>query len=373
MKKYEKIAEWIRKEVEAGALSLGDKLPSENELMAQFQVSRQTVRTALLLLRKEGIVEGRRGSGSYITANVHRRTGKEIRIAVLLTCVDSYIFPALLRGMEAGLSREGCTLQISVTENAVEKERMLLKEFLRMSSIDGLIAEPVKSGLPNPNLGLYRELKSAGVPVLFVNSFYPEIDIPYVSLNDQKAGYIAARHLAECGHTRIGGIFKADDGQGRRRYAGYMQALMERDLKIRSQDVIWIDSNEMADMEGESEKFLKRLEHCTACVCYNDEIACKLELILKKGGVQVPQDISIVGIDNSNLAELSQTPLTSLDNPSEELGRAAAEKIAACVKHGIKMDTQEFDPRLVIRNSVRMKTGEERKEEHAGTIKARSL
>ena len=148
---------------------------------------------------------------------------------------------------------------------------------------------------------------------------------------------------------------------------------MERDLKIRSQDVIWIDSNEMADMEGESEKFLKRLEHCTACVCYNDEIACKLELILKKGGVQVPQDISIVGIDNSNLAELSQTPLTSLENPAEELGRAAAEKIAACVKHGVKMDTQEFDPRLVIRNSVRMKTGEERKEEHAGTIKERSL
>lgn len=97
--------------------------------------------------------------------------------------------------VEAGLSREGCTLQISVTENAVEKERMLLKEFLRTSSIDGLIAEPVKSGLPNPNLGLYRELKSAGVPVLFVNSFYPEIDIPYVSLNDQKAGYIAAGHF----------------------------------------------------------------------------------------------------------------------------------------------------------------------------------
>ena len=170
-------------------------------------------------------------------------------------------------GIGKNREREGCTLQISVTENAVEKERMLLKEFLRTSSIDGLIAEPVKSGLPNPNLGLYRELKSAGVPVLFVNSFYPEIDIPYVSLNDQKAGYIAARHLAE----------------------------------------------------------------------------------------------------------LSQTPLTSLENPAEKLGRAAAEKIAACVKHGVKMDTQEFDPRLVIRNSVRMKTGEERKEEHAGTIKERSL
>ena len=66
MKKYEKIAEWIRDEVDAGTLSLGDKLPPENELMAQFQVSRQTVRTALSLLRKEGIVEGRRAGPAAV-------------------------------------------------------------------------------------------------------------------------------------------------------------------------------------------------------------------------------------------------------------------------------------------------------------------
>lgn len=354
-KKYEEIAAWIRGEVEQGGLRQGDRLPPENEMTLRFHVSRQTVRRALETLKEEGIVEGRRGSGNYITTNMRRCSGSEIRIAVLLTCIDTYIFPALLRGIEDVLSQEGCTLQIAVTENAVEKERMLLKEFLRLSSVDGLIAEPVKSGLPNPNLGLYRELQEKGTPVLFVNSFYPEMDIPYVSLDDRRAGYIAANHLAECGHRRIGGIFKADDGQGRLRYAGYVQALMEKEIKVRSESVIWIDSNEIQDMGLESKKFLKRLADCTACVCYNDEIACKLVGIFRQAGMRVPQDISVVGIDNSSLAELSQIPLTSVQNPVEDLGRSAAEKIAACVKDGIRMKTQEFPPKLVIRNSVEIK------------------
>ena len=68
--------------------------------------------------------------------------------------------------------------------------------------MDGLIAEAVKSGLPNPNLDLYRELEKMGIPVLFVNSYYRDLDLPHVSLDDRKAGYLAARHLLECGHTK---------------------------------------------------------------------------------------------------------------------------------------------------------------------------
>ena len=79
------------------------------------------------------------------------------------------------------------------------------------------------------------------------------------------------------------------------------------------------------------------------------------------------------GIGKNREREGCTLQISVTENAVEKLGRAAAEKIAACVKHGVKMDTQEFDPRLVIRNSVRMKTGEERKEEHAGTIKERSL
>lgn len=353
-KKYERIVAWVQQEIESGALSRGDKLPSENDLMERFGVSRQTVRRAMEELTERNVVEGRRGSGTYVTANTRRLTGKEIRIAVMLTYVDTYIFPSIIKGIESVLSREGCILQIAMTDNAVEKERMLLREFIHTQSVNGIIAETVKSALPNPNMELYRELEKLGIPVLFVNNYYKELSIPHISMDDRRAGYLAARHLTECGHTRIGGIFKADDGQGHLRYAGYTDALMEQEIKIRGDQVIWIDSEELRTMEEESAKFVKRLKGCTACVCYNDETAYKLVNILSKAGRRVPEDISIVGIDNSGVAKFCPVPLTSVENPAEELGRTAAESIVGKILRNENMETQEFMPKLVMRSSVQV-------------------
>ena len=241
-----------------------------------------------------------------------------------------------------------------MTDNAVEKERMLLKEFIHTQSVDGIIAETVKSALPNPNMELYREIENMGIPVLFVNSYYKELDIPHISMDDRKAGYLAAKHLAECGHTRIGGIFKADDGQGHLRYAGYTDALMEQEIKIRGDQVIWIDSEELRTMGEESAKFLKRLKGCTACVCYNDETAYKIVEIFRKAGHRVPEDLSVVGIDNSGLAKLCPVPLTSVENPVEKLGRTAAERMTWKIFRNEEMETVEFEPQLIMRNSVQV-------------------
>lgn len=354
-KKYERIVSWVQTEIENGALSRGDKLPSENELMERFRVSRQTVRRAMEELTEKGVVEGRRGSGTYVTVNTRRyAAGKEIRIAVMLTYVDTYIFPSIIKGIESVLSSEGCTLQIAMTDNAVEKERMLLKEFIHTQSVDGIIAETVKSALPNPNMELYREIENMGIPVLFVNSYYKELDIPHISMDNRKAGYLAAKHLAECGHTRIGGIFKADDGQGHLRYAGYTDALMEQEIKIRGDQVIWIDSEELRTMGEESAKFLKRLKGCTACVCYNDETAYKIVEIFRKAGHRVPEDLSVVGIDNSGLAKFCPVPLTSVENPVEKLGRTAAERMTWKIFRNEEMETVEFEPQLIMRNSVQV-------------------
>ena len=353
-KKYEQIVDWVNTEIQDGTLVRGDRLPSENELMERFGVSRQTVRRALEELAENGLVEGRRGSGTYVTVNTRRHKDEEIRIAVMLTCVDTYIFPSIIKGIESALTPEGCTMQIVMTDNAVEKERMLLKEFIRTRSVDGIIAETVKSGLPNPNLKLYVELENLGIPVLFVNSFYKDLDIPHVSMDDRMAGYLAARHLVECGHRRIGGIFKSDDGQGHLRYAGYMEALMEKDIKVRGGKVVWIDTEEMKTMEEEGDRFLKRLKGCTACVCYNDETAYKLVRICQTAGKCVPEDISIVGIDNSALAQFCPVPLTSMENPAEELGKTAAEMMTGRILRNEKMESREFEPKLVMRSSVRV-------------------
>ena len=354
-KKYEEVIAWIRGELREGRLKQGDKLPSENALQARFGVSRQTIRKALSVLEEDQIVRSVQGSGTYIEIGKQKRQ-RSMRIAVMTTYVDIYIFPLIVKEIERVLADEGYFLQIAVSNNAIEKERMLLKEFIRERSIDGLIAETTKSGIPNPNLKLYKELERMGIPILFITSCYQELDIAHVSLNDRAAGRMVTQHLLDCGHINIAGIFKADDGQGHQRYAGYVDAMMDADIKVKGKQVVWIDSDEIAEMRDDCSRILKRIKGCTACVCYNDEVANKLVGICMDQGIRIPDDLSIVGIDNSDLSRFCEIPFTSADNPVQELGKIAAEMMVEKIQGIGDIETVELMPDLVMRNSVKVIT-----------------
>ena len=227
------------------------------------------------------------------------------------------------------MSRAGYGIQISITNNSVEKERFILKSILDKKRVDGIIAEPTKSGLPNPNLDLYRQIMEQGIPVIFINSYYPELKAPHVSLDDKMAGKMATKYLIQCGHREIAAIFKADDGQGHRRYAGYIEALMEADIRIEDKRIVWIDTEDVRNrnMREESSWILRRIQGCTACVCYNDEVASNLAATCLEQKIKVPDKMSIIGIDDSDLANYCEVPLASVKNPIRELAKKAAEEI----------------------------------------------
>lgn len=355
--KYEEIADCIMEEVKKGDLKPGEKIYSENELVTMYGVSRQTARHAVSVLEQRGIVRRKRGSGTFVTGEEMReadRPGRTMRIAIMTTYVDEYIFPSMLKVMEGRLSRAGYALQIAFTHNTVEKERMILKGFLKEGSVDGIIAEPTKSGLPNPNLEIYRDLGRKNIPVLFLNSSYPELDAVHVSLDDYLAGKMVTEHLLQCGHRKIAGIFKSDDGQGHKRYAGYMDALMAREIKVKGARIAWLDTCELKEMKEDAARYLRRISDCTACVCYNDEVASQLVGICKTEGIRIPEDLSIVGIDNSDLAGRCEIPLTSARNPVKELAGIAAAKILEMLEGTHKEESVELKPELVIRKSVRI-------------------
>lgn len=208
------------------------------------------------------------------------------------------------------------------------------------------------SALPNPNTAYYRQLQNAGIPILFFHSYYPQLPIPHVGMNDEQAGKMAAQYLISQGHTRIGGIFKADDGQGRGRYSGYVQALHEAGIGVKEELVTWIDSQELRDAFSMSPRILNRLSTCTACVCYNDEVAHVLTKICLEKGIRIPEDLSLVSIDNSELARLNYVPLTSVAHPMERLGEKAAEHILKLAENPSFDATYEFETQIEIRSSV---------------------
>lgn len=356
--KYEGIVRWIREQIEAEELQPGERIESEYQLCDRFGVSRQTVRHAIAVLEKEGMIEKRRGSGTYIKESgiIGVRRKKTMQIAVMTTFVQEYIFSGIIQEIENKMSSAGYGIQISITNNSVEKERFILKSILDKKRVDGIIAEPTKSGLPNPNLDLYRHIMEQGIPVIFINSYYPELKAPHVSLDDKMAGKMATEYLIQCGHREIAAIFKADDGQGHRRYAGYIEALMEADIRIKDERVVWIDTEDVRNrnMREESSWILRRIQGCTACVCYNDEVASSLAATCLEQKIKVPDKMSIIGIDDSDLANYCEVPLASVKNPIRELAKKAAEEILDLMQEKEVPDSVELKPEIINRSSVKI-------------------
>lgn len=352
MTKYQELIEHIHELISDGQLQPGQRMPSENELAASFGISRETVRKAVGILEEQGIVRRVKGSGTYISFDRRENLEKRNRIAVVTTYVDSYIFPKTIQGIESILFEQGYSVQIAFTNNTLDREKSVLEDIISRDDVAGVIVEGTKSGLPNPNIYLYRQLISRKVPILFINTFYPELDVPHVSLDDVAAAETAVNYLIAKGHRDIGAILKLDDGQGRLRYLGYLRAMERAGCQVTDSRMVWIDTDEAKQLAYCTERLLNRVEACTAIFCYNDQIAFQLIRILTERGIDVPGDVSVIGVDDSDFALHSEVSITSLPHPKEKLGAKAATQLLEMIG-GRKTDiTYEFDTRVVERDSV---------------------
>ena len=353
--KYKEVYNWVLDNINSGALKVGEKLPSENELSERFGLSRQTVRHAVDILEQQKLVLRVRGSGTYVGGNGKtERQERYMNIAVISTYVDSYIFPPVVRGIERVLSKRGYTTQIAFTGNRVSREQDILNNLIDKDIIDGLIVEPAKSALPNPNLHYYQELKERGIPILFFNSRYPELELPCVSMNDEQVGKKAVEYLIKNGHQNIGGVFKSDDGQGHLRYKGFLSGMLEAGIKVKDANVVWLDTEDFLDLDQWSDYLFHRLEGCTGVVYYNDEVAYVLSGLCEKRGIAIPDQLSIVSVDNSDLATLASVKLTSFPHPMEALGRKAAENMISMIENPYFDGNYLFDSDIIERDSVKV-------------------
>lgn len=351
--KYVQLFERLKGDILRGVYANGQKLAGENEMAEEWGMSRQTVRQALALLEQEGLIERRQGSGTFVRRAEPRRK-RSWQVGVIATFTSEYIFPAILRGMKENLEEEGFFPLLGATQNRVDEERRILEECLE-KQVDGLLVEGTKSALPNPNLPLYQKLQEKGIPLVFFNGVYPGLEgCVSVTMDDPNGGREAVRYLAARGHRNVGAILKSDDVQGLHRYEGYAQGLLECGLPLEDSHVAWYNSQERERLlreEGALDRILDRLEPCTALVCYNDELAVRVEKALQARGVDIPREKAIISFDNSLLGELAPVPLTSFDHPKENMGAAAARKLLDLLSGREEKDTV-YPWALVERSSV---------------------
>lgn len=358
----EKIKEWIEK----GEVMPGEKIHSENELAKMFDVSRHTVRQAVGELVHEGLLYREQGAGTFCSHPIKKMNqtsdpngggtvGHGKNIAIVTTYISDYIFPSIIRGIESYLTSKGYSLTISCTDNELDKERQCLESLLSRN-IDGIIIEPTKSSSYNPNLHYFLELEKRQIPYLMINQYYYQINPPHMMVNDEKGGYLATDHLLSLGHENIVGIFKTDDLQGFHRMKGFIDAIREHHAPFEEDTIISYSTEDLnTGLKHKLQAIIEnRKKLPTGIVCYNDEIALKTINFLRDHGISVPDDISIVGYDDSSLAVASEVKITSVTHPKMQLGIDAAKWMVKAIEEGTPTEQKSilYEPKLVIRNST---------------------
>ena len=354
--KYQVIIEDIKSKILSGDYIVGEQIPTEFTLQEKYNVSRHTVRKAILELSNEGFLRSEKGSGTYVS-NQFRTSGgtsKKKIIGVITTYISDYIFPSIIRGIERRLNEDNYSLLLASTNNDVEQEKKAL-EMMLSYGVDGLIVEPTKSNLYNPNIAYYLSFKEQDVPFIMINAYYEELDVPFLCLDDVKSSYLATNELISKGHKQIGLISKTDDLQGKYRMKGYLKALGDAKLRFQPEQVFSYNTETKTNLSSDLKEFLnENRDVMTAIVCYNDEVGLEVLNVCRQLEIPVPDKLSIVGQDNSYIAQNANIKLTTLTHPQEQMGRDAADWVIKKLqgKRGLPNETF-YQPVLIKGETVK--------------------
>ena len=352
--KYARITEDIRSSILTGKIKPGDRITSENQLCIEYQVSRHTVRKAISELANQGYLVSIHGKGTFCRQHISQEKASR-NIAVITTYISDYIFSDVIRGIDEVLSKQGYSIILKSTGNSQSMEAKCLEDILS-KNIDGLIIEPSKSDILNRNICLYEKLEEYRIPYVFIHGIYRQLeDRPSILLADRQGAYMATRYLIEHGRRNLIGIFKIDDYQGKERYKGYIGALQEAGISFDPDRIILFHTEDRKRKPALlTREYLETRVLIDGIVCYNDQVAYSIYHELQALQIKVPEDIAIIGYDNSFLAESNRVPLSSVQHPKEELGKAAAHLLLDILNGKAQKDQLHkiIDTELVLREST---------------------
>jgi GntR family transcriptional regulator of arabinose operon len=364
---YEQMVEKIREEIHKRKLKPHDPVPSEGEFARLFGVSRMTTKLALEALAKQGLVYRLARRGTFIAENYDASEagsvdGKPIpeelplkmkRIAIVVPNLDDYLSRIII-SVESEVRKLGCHLLMKITTDK-DDESSCLQE-LYDDQVDGVILFP--RGRKTCSEKILR-LTLLNYPLVIIDRIFREVQIDCVYHDHYQGAYRLAEYLINKGHREIGYLSMAFDGVTSRedRYKGYMQALLDYHIPINSHRMLLSCSEDYMDnLTASNQEMVAFLEHnseLTAVMCADDYLAISCMYTALNMKLSVPEQLSIVGFSDIQLASLLPVPLTTARQQTKRFGQAAVQLLVKRMSNKKEVATAiKVDTALVERSSV---------------------
>ncbi|WP_461612819.1 LacI family DNA-binding transcriptional regulator [Clostridium sp. Marseille-QA1073] len=266
-------------------------------------------------------------------------------IGLILPDISNPFFPSIAKSVEDLVNELGYNLILCNSYDDTEKEANYIN-VLKEKCVDGIL---LSSKQTKDKYDIYKD----DIPMVFIDR-KPEVEVKYgVFVDNYKGAYNATKHLIDLGHKSIACITGPKNiNTTIERLRGYKDALIDNHIEY---DETIIKSNDYAIEGGyEAAKDLIKNHNITAIFTHDDLMACGVYKAAKELNYKIPDDISVVGFDDITLVEFLDPPLTTIKQPTEDIGKVSVEILMDLIENNkIQGKIISLDTELIVRESTK--------------------
>ncbi|MGM0622166.1 MAG: LacI family DNA-binding transcriptional regulator [Bacteroidota bacterium] len=270
-------------------------------------------------------------------------------IGLIIPDIANPYFSSIAKTIEVEAHNNGYSIILcdSLDDEVTEAE---LLQLLAGRKVDGIIIAP--TGKSSSHV---TEIQRLGIPVMVIDRYLPDTELPFVTTDNHMGALLATEHFIETGHRNIACIQGINGiSANSERVAGYRDALRKHRIPVNESMILGTDFGE-ENGYIQTKKLLDLPKCPTAIFALSNLISLGTLRALKEEGLKVPEDVSIISFDEQPYSAFLACPMTTVEQPREEIGRLAFNFLLKTVDDGRTVDPVSFmlQPRLIYRESVK--------------------
>ena len=276
---------------------------------------------------------------------------KSYNIAFIYDNPNAYYVIDMQNGILSECKKQGYELLIHPCNSKSETICEELKKMVQHSRVAGIVMTPPFSEMPE----IVEALSALDVKIIRIVSGKESPDdlSPCVMINDKDAAKNVTQHLIDLGHKNIGFINGGmEHMSSHERLGGYKEALRCNDIEVKDDHIIAGQYSFESGVQGANE-LLSGKDRPTAIFACNDEIAAGALFAARLLNINIPDQLSIIGFEDSPFSRQTWPKLTTAHQPNRIIAQHAAALLIAATRHQtLSNETQSFIPELVVRDST---------------------
>lgn len=330
--------------INTGQYQVGDKLPSENSIATEYDVSRITSRKAMELLQQNGYIERTPGRGSFVEFS--HENGKDIGgidnkmpiVGLIVPTSSDNFAMELVMGVEQGANDHAYNLMLRRSHHSTENEALAIKT-LYEAGCQGLVLLPQHFDIFNAYL---LQLILDGFPVVVIDRQMKGVNTSFIGSNNYMATYKVTSKMLELGHQHI--LYLSNPVNSAtslgERYAGFREAFIKK-KKFWNEDLFLSFSMDHSTHIDTTPEVKLDYELITTFIMEHPEISCVFATeyrfaqlaihAIRKLGLRIPEDISVVGYDGPT-SETGNMFMTRILQPITDMGWQAVHILDRVIK-----------------------------------------